>query len=231
MDYKEIKRIRSYYYEFFALPFLFSEDDEIFNRWQDQLNFLYSASLSKDNESAFKELSEFKFDEFKSEQNAVFFDFSFANVPLGASFYTEGRDEGHAKHIITDIIKKTDFRLNENSHDSEDSIYFVLLSMSKMLSKNEAKYTLLSSQLFTSIINEIIDEFIYLLKYHKSAKFFKNLAILFENFISLERSVYGLSKPPLKDIARQSLAKKPYETKMENIDEIYDILDKTEEKS
>ena len=66
------------------------------------------------------------FEDFKKEQNSALFDFSYANVPLSASFYDEGRDEGAMKILVLNTLKKSKFRRNDEfCKDSEDFIGFI----------------------------------------------------------------------------------------------------------
>ena len=61
---------RSYYYEFFAIPFFFYETDTKFKRWQQQLEFLRSSPIVPSDEAEFQNLAKFDFAAFKSEQNS-----------------------------------------------------------------------------------------------------------------------------------------------------------------
>ena len=89
----QIELARAYFYEFFSTPLLFS-DEATFVRWQKQAQILSQNLLDESLESDFKALLEFDYASFKAEQNAVFFDLSYVNVPLSASFYDEGRYDG-----------------------------------------------------------------------------------------------------------------------------------------
>ena len=44
---------RSYYYEFFAIPFFFYETDAKFKRWKEQLEFLRSSPIVPSDEAEF----------------------------------------------------------------------------------------------------------------------------------------------------------------------------------
>lgn len=213
---ENLKKVRSYYYEFFSLPFIFSEESRNFELFKSQLKFLSTSPLSEEDALNFANLDGFDFAKFKEEQNAILFDFSFSNLPMGVSFYTEGRDEGSAKAIITKILRKTDFRRDENSGESEDSVHFVFAMMARILRTDKSGYEFLSSELFLSIINEIVDEFIWIMKNHKRADFFRSLAGILENFMSLERSFFGAKKPSEKYIAREAMEKKPYISKIKD---------------
>ena len=128
MDINIIKA-RSYYYEFFAIPFFFYENDKKFQIWKEQLEVLEKSPIIDDDLIYFSNLKNINFDEFKKEQNEILFDFSYANVPLSASFYNEGRDEGKMKILVLNTIKKSKFRKNDEfCKDSEDFIGFIFIS-------------------------------------------------------------------------------------------------------
>ena len=131
---------RSYYYEFFAIPFFFYETDTKFKRWKEQLEFLRSSPIVPSDEAEFQNLAKFDFAAFKSEQNSVLFDFSYANVPMSASFYDEGRDDGRMRVAVIDVLKKSKFRRNmELCKECEDYVGFIFYLHSTLLRDAAAK--------------------------------------------------------------------------------------------
>lgn len=92
---KNITKARTYFYEFLAYPLFFHTSDEKFARWREQLSYLAQNPLSEQSAEAFANLEEFSFKELVNEQNDVLF--GFTNIPLSASFYEEGRDNGAAR--------------------------------------------------------------------------------------------------------------------------------------
>ena len=153
MDANLIKA-RSYYYEFFAIPFFFYETDAKFKRWKEQLEFLRSSPIVPSDEAEFQNLAKFDFAAFKSEQNSVLFDFSYANVPMSASFYDEGRDDGRMRVAVIDVLKKSKFRRNmELCKECEDYVGFIFYLHSTLLRDAAAKHSaVLNGQ--NSVINE-----------------------------------------------------------------------------
>jgi len=89
---KNITKARAYFYEFLAYPLFFHTSDEKFARWREQLSYLAQNPLSEQSAEAFANLDKFSFKELVNEQNEVLF--GFTNIPLSASFYEEGRDNG-----------------------------------------------------------------------------------------------------------------------------------------
>lgn len=216
---KDLVKARAYYYEFFAMPFFFYESDEYFKKWQEQLAFLSQNPLNDDSLNAFSKLKNFDFSTFRAEQNSVLFDLSYVNVPLNVSFYNEGRDDGQARLMVIEILKQSPYRRDfERCKDSEDFVGFVFLLMATFLKDELNDDKVLSVKLFSDVINGFIDEFLSMLKHHKKADFFKNFAVVFENFIALERLILAINAPkkdPNKQsVAEISLAKEPYQTKM-----------------
>ncbi|WP_299083951.1 hypothetical protein [uncultured Campylobacter sp.] len=133
---------RSYYYEFFAIPFFFYETDTKFKRWKEQLEFLCSSPIVSSDEAEFQNLAKFDFSAFKSEQNSVLFDFSYANVPMSASFYDEGRDDGRMRVAVIDVLKKSKFRRNmELCKECEDYVGFIFYLHSTLLRDAAAKHS------------------------------------------------------------------------------------------
>lgn len=203
---------RSYYYEFLAYPLFFEENGDKFSNYKEQLDYLSKSPIVPEDEKNFENLKRFSFDEFKLEQNSVLFDFSYINVPLTASFYDEGRDDGFKRLKVIDILKKSKFRRDDkNFKNSEDFIGFIFLLMALFL-KEDPK---LAGELFTETVNNFSDEFVELMKEHKNANFFKSYAAILENFIEIERAYYGVAAPILqRSAARESMAKEPYHTRM-----------------
>lgn len=218
----EILRARSYYYEFLAMPFFFSEKDEKFKIWLTQLDELAKNPLNEASAAAFDRLRNFSFETFATEQNAVLFDLSYINVPLTASFYEEGRDEGAARLRVIEILKQSPYRRDmANCVVSEDFIGFIFMAASTLLRDETGKdydENSLSAQLFKRVINGFADEFADMLKGHERADFFKAYSVVLESFIALERSLLAV-EAPLRDknvqsAAEISLNKKPFQTKM-----------------
>ncbi|MCD8213852.1 MAG: formate dehydrogenase-specific chaperone [Campylobacter sp.] len=218
----EILKARSYYYEFLAMPFFFYETAEKFNLWLKQLDELAQNPLNDESADAFTKLREFDFETFKSEQNSVLFDLSYINVPLGISFYEEGRDDGAARLRTIEILKRSGYRRDViKCKSSEDFVGFVFLLMATFL-RDEANEVSedqnFSSELFESLINGFVDEFIDMLYEHEKAEFFRTLTTIMRGFFSLERSFLAL-EAPLRDRSVQSVAeialnRQPYQTKM-----------------
>ena len=244
---------RSYYYEFFAIPFFFYETDAKFKRWKEQLEFLRSSPIVPSDEAEFQNLAKFDFSAFKSEQNSVLFDFSYANVPMSASFYDEGRDDGRMRVAVIDVLKKSKFRRNmELCKECEDYVGFIFYLHSTLLRDAAAKHSAvlngqnsvaneqnftnsasltaqdgetLALELFTNVTNSFVDEFSELLCGHVRADFFKSLGALMRSFFALERSLLAIAAPQKKDrsVVKEAIKKGGYQNKFTNPEDIFDL--------
>lgn len=213
---KNIIKARSYFYEFLAYPMFFYTNDEKFARWKEQLRYLSANPLSEDSDTAFKNLDKFSFEEFSKEQNDVLF--GFTNIPLSASFYEEGRDNGAARLRVIECLKLSPYRRDsELCKDSEDYVGFIFLAMATFLKDEFDDAKNISNKLFSETLNLFVDEFSQLLSAHKEANFFRSYAIILKDFIELERAVLNVeapAKPKGDSVAMAALKKEPFQSKM-----------------
>ena len=213
---KNITKARAYFYEFLAYPLFFHTSDEKFARWREQLSYLAQNPLSEQSAEAFANLEEFSFDELASEQNDVLF--GFTNIPLSASFYEEGRDNGAARLRVIHCLNLSPYRRDkELCKDSEDYVGFIFLAMATFLNDEFNGAKNISDKLFNETLNLFVDEFGSLLLAHKSANFFRSYALILQDFIELERAVLSLeapAKPQGDSVAVVALKKEPYQSKM-----------------
>ncbi|WP_149706919.1 TorD/DmsD family molecular chaperone [Campylobacter concisus] len=213
---KNIIKARSYFYEFLAYPMFFYTNDEKFSRWKEQLKYLSANPLSEDSDIAFKNLDKFSFEEFSKEQNDVLF--GFTNIPLSASFYEEGRDNGAARLRVIECLKLSPYRRDsELCKDSEDYVGFIFLAMATFLKDEFDDAKNISNKLFGETLNLFVDEFSQLLSAHKEANFFKSYTVILKDFIELERSILNVeapAKPKGDSVAMAALKKEPFQSKM-----------------
>jgi len=216
---KNITKARAYFYEFLAYPLFFHTSDEKFARWREQLSYLAQNPLSEQSAEAFANLDKFSFDELANEQNDVLF--GFTNIPLSASFYEEGRDNGAARLRVIHCLNLSPYRRDkELCKDSEDYVGFIFLAMATFLSDEFNGAKNISDKLFGETLNLFIDEFGSLLLAHKNANFFRSYAIILKDFIELERAVLSLeapAKPQGDSVAMIALKKEPFQSKMPTI--------------
>lgn len=209
---EDIDLSRKYFYEFFSKVFNFIDENE-FNIWHKQLLILAKSPLDESLTNDFNKLCECDFIQLKAEQNAVFFDFSYVNVPISASFYDEGRDDGKMKLQACEIIRKSKFRKKEECRQSEDEFGFLFAFMASVI-----EYDLkIAQQLFRFVINPVIDEFIQKLQIHKNSNLYICIANIMKVFFANERAYLEIQAPVKKEgksIADEALARLPYEPRL-----------------
>lgn len=205
----DMSRARGYFYESFANAFTLIEEKD-FLLMQEQFKTLKDFALNEEQELAFNEILTVDFKRFKVEQNAIFYDFSFANVPLSASFYDEGVENGKMRVKACELLHKSNFRLNQNINEDEFSVLF---SLCGMLLQNDNEE--LASDVFKQILNEVIDEFVEKFSNKEGSIFFKNLSIIMKVFFELERTILDI-KAPVHEYSKAdiALAKTPYTPRM-----------------
>lgn len=209
---KEIDTARAYFYEFFAQPFLFASEKD-FEVWRKQAQILAQNLLDNSLEKDFEALLSFDFNAYKAEQNAVFFDLSYVNVPLSASFYDEGRDDGQMKLQASELVRNSKFRKDEKCRQSEDEFGFVFGFLASVL-KDEPQIV---EQFFRFVLNPVIDEFAQKLSIHQNSNFYAHLARIMSVFFAHERMYLNLQAPIKKEgksLADKALERLPYEPKL-----------------
>lgn len=216
---KNITKARAYFYEFLAYPLFFHTSDEKFARWREQLSYLAQNPLSEQSAEAFANLEKFSFKELVNEQNEVLF--GFTNIPLSASFYEEGRDNGAARLRVIHCLNLSPYRRDkELCKDSEDYVGFIFLAMATFLNDEFNGAKNISDKLFNETLNLFVDEFGSLLLAHKNANFFRSYALILKDFIELERAVLSVeapAKPQGDSVAMTALKKEPFQSKMPTI--------------
>ena len=216
---KNITKARAYFYEFLAYPLFFHTSDEKFARWREQLSYLAQNPLSEQSAEAFANLEKFSFKELVNEQNDVLF--GFTNIPLSASFYEEGRDNGAARLRVIHCLNLSPYRRDkELCKDSEDYVGFIFLAMATFLNDEFNGEKNISDKLFSETLNLFVDEFGSLLLAHKNANFFRSYALILQDFIELERAVLSVeapAKPKGDSVAMAALKKEPFQSKMPTI--------------
>ncbi|MGP1485890.1 MAG: TorD/DmsD family molecular chaperone [Campylobacter sp.] len=215
---KNITKARAYFYEFLAFPLFFNRDESKFQKWQQQLDYLAQNPISDEMANFFKTLKGFSFDKFCTEQNDVLFDFSYSNIPLNASFYEDGRDDGMARLRVIECLKQSSYyRDSVRCKDSEDYVGFILLLMATFLNDEINGSENISNKLFATVLNIFIDEFCSLLKKHINSDFFVAYAEILDTFMSIERAILAVEAPKKvqgESIAEAAMKKEPFHSKM-----------------
>lgn len=208
----DINTARAYFYEFFSKPLSFIDEAE-FEIWHKQAEILSQNLLDDALKEDFESVLDTDFAAFHAEQNAVFYDLSYVNVPISASFYHEGRDDGQMKLLARDLIRKSALRKDEHCTQSEDEFGFLFGFIAAVLKSDES----VAQQCFRFVLNPVIDEFMQKLEIHKNSAFFVHLARIMRVFFAQERLFLGIEPPPKhegKSLADKALERVPYEPKL-----------------
>ena len=212
----DVLRARARFYEFFSYAFFYDEKGKGFANWQEQAKFFSQNELGCD----FEPILKADFTSFKAEQNAVLFDLSYANVPLNASFYDEGRDNGKKRVEAIAVLKNSNLRRNiEKCSESEDFIGFWFLMMREFLEgqiKGQENASQNAKDTFEYLINPCIDELCELLGSHEDSCIFKALSQIISWFVNLERAYYAINAPQKAQIsvAKEAMNMRPHSSKM-----------------
>lgn len=97
---------------------------------------------------------------------------------------------------MTNYVLKSNFRKdNESFKEAEDHISFIFEFLQKVIEQdiNNDKNQL-AFDVFSNILNTIVDRFIENVYSHESSVFYKNIAIILKVFIELERVYLDVRK-------------------------------------
>lgn len=201
----DINKARGYFYETFSKAFDLL-DEKSYQTLSSQLKFLSDYALNEEQKSAFLNVIDIDFYRFKIEQNAIFYDFSFANVPMSASFYDEGVENGKMRLKASDLIAKSTFRVKDNASEDEFGVLFGFCGMCLQNGQEE-----IANEVFKQILNEVVDEFVTKFSNKEGSIFFNNFSIIMRIFFELERIILDI-KAPIHEYSKADIAlsKTPY---------------------
>lgn len=231
---RDIEQARALYYKFFGTIFGFINSQKQVDDILKAVELFSSNPISENSKTALKHMSEFLQNDglakLKDENDAVFVSPDSTFIPMSASYYDEGRDDGQKRVKVAEFVFSSKFRKNEFiCNDSEDNIVFLFLFMHALIqagTNGDEKSLELSSEVFKEIINDFLNEFIDVLYVHENAFFYKNSAILLNDFLEFERfylDVAPSQKTASKERASAVIKKdrKPLTKKVRrNLDEI-----------
>jgi len=186
---------RKLYYAVFSKFFVFCEDKGRFDGLNQMLDLIEEYSLNDEVSIAVKNIKS-KFDERNLENLIAEFDDIFHTPPRplrnSLSYYDEGYEVGHACADVRKILAKTSIRRDESKFkENEDNIGFVFTLMNEFI----GKFGECEEELFKTIINPNIDEFIENLYEHQNSEIYKDVAVLLNEFIAFERVALNSPKP------------------------------------
>lgn len=201
-EHTGILNARRIYYLLLSHLFLFSEDDD---RYDEVLNLLNIIKQSPINDQCSKsiEILLIKFQKQNIHNIIQEYDDIFHAPPYAIhntfSFYEEGYEAGNACARVRRILAKTNIRRNEHKFkENEDSVGFCFTLMQEFLNSEilgDDSIHDISNELFLSVINPSIDEFISALYEHKNSDVYAEVCAILQSFMQFERVFLNAPKP------------------------------------
>ncbi len=203
MDHKAINQARAMYYRLFSQLLSFVEKSEAYQEVDDGLDIFIANPLDENSLEALKEIKQLLktkgYQALKEEYDEVFTASTACYIPVSASYYDEGRDDGQKRVKAAGLLLRSKFRRNDLlCKDSEDHVIFLFQWMSRLLKagvEGDNESLVIAKELFETIINDFIDEFSMLLQEHPTALFYKYTATALLSFIEFERLYLNVELP------------------------------------
>lgn len=192
---KEIEQARALYYKFFGIIYSFINDKKCIDDINELIKLFLQNAINDEAKEALVKMQEFLssdgYQKLKEENNNVFISPDSAFVPMSASYFDEGRDDGQKRVKASELVYSSRFRRNETkTNDPEDNIPFLFSFMHALIQDgvNGNKESLeLSKKVFEEMFNDFLNDYIDILYTHENANFYKNSAILLKIFTDFER--------------------------------------------
>lgn len=234
MDTVSINKARALYYGLFSTFFSFLDDEKKIEELQKNLKLLKENALNEyaadAMENIFVILEQKGKDALKKESDEIFFNPYSAFIAMTASYYDEQRDDGKMRMKMLEYVLHSKFRRDENNFkENEDHISFILEFIEKLLLQSVQTQEKCSQELaktvFKDVLNNFVDNFIASLYEHKSSYIYKEVAVVFQVFIELERAYLDVTKPKgevhAQTVTFEKKVTKPLKKRIErNLDEI-----------
>ncbi len=209
IDNQKLNKARVLYYGLFSSVFSFINSKSDYEKVIHTIEFLSQNPIDENSKVAFASIKDFfekkGFEGLKEENNNLFFSPSTSFIPVTASFYEEDRDDGQKRVEMSGYVLKSNFRKNNESFkESEDHISFIFAFLQKVIEqdiKNDKNQLVLD--VFSNILNTIVDRFIENVYFHESSVFYKNIAVILKVFIELERVYLDVKKVETTNIRVQ----------------------------
>jgi TorA maturation chaperone TorD len=164
------------------------------------------------------------------ENNDIFFSIATTLVPVTASYYDEGRDDGQKRVQMSEFFYRSTFRRDTKTcNEPEDHVSLIFGLNCKLLEQaangcegSEA----LAKEIFVEIINPFIGAFEKALYKHESALFYKEVAVILNAFMAFERFLLHVAEPKYEEPTTKALwqeakDRKPFVQRVRrNLDEI-----------
>ncbi len=203
MDRKAINKARIVYYGFFSSVFSFNLTQESYPVIKNLIALLVENPVDDETAEALGNIKSFLddggYEAIKAESDMLFFSPIEAFLPMTASFYHEGRDDGSMRLEMLDYVYASNYRRNtEEFKENEDHMEFIFLFMQRLIIddlEGNPESSSLSQKVFTNILNNIIDEFASNLIHHAKSRFYRYVAVILHSFVQIERLLLGVEAP------------------------------------
>lgn len=203
MQDKKINKARALYYAMFSRLFVFTSGTKRYFELIEIIKILKQNPLDNTTKDAFENLSSaLKIDSniaFMNEFDDIFHSPETNTVRTTASYYHEDIECGKKRIEMQNFLAKTKIRRDEDKYsDYEDHIGFIFTVLSELCEleyEGNSEYKNTIHCIFSSILNEFIDDFSKELYEHESADIFKNVVVILKAFIEFERIYLEVSKP------------------------------------
>lgn len=208
MQQEALMKARSIYYSMFSRFFVYSKDVTHYLELINILKVLQENPLDSTTKEAIDNILS-KLDASSNvalvqEYDDIFHNPETKNIRVTASFYDEGVESGKKRVEMLQFLAKTKIRRNENEYvEYEDSIGFILTLMSELIElviAGEKEYENTQHCIFSSVLNDFIDEFSKEVYEHDCANIFKDVIVVLKAFIAFERLFLEVSKPAMKKV-------------------------------
>lgn len=207
MDNVAINKARIVYYGLFSSLLAFKMTEKSFETAVQALEILSQNPIDEQSELAFanmqRRIAKTGYDGLWKENNRVFCSPAFSPVSTTASFYNDGRDDGPKRVQMIDYVLKSKYRRNSDSYkEHEDHVEFVMLFLQKLIEEElggNGQARKLATEVFSNILNTMIDEFTDNLFNHEQSFFYKQVALALRSFTEFERLYLNVGKPEVRD--------------------------------
>jgi len=194
----EIDKARAFIYNILSLLFVEEYTKTKFLQTLESLEVLAKDSFSQELTNAAKKLVKYLqekptnviFDEYQDLFLIPFDEY----IPLGASWYYEGREGGLMQLKVKDILAKTTIRKDEKNFTAQEDHYGFIFTLSSYLINKQISKDLkedLHKELFIEVLNINIDELFYKLL-GSSSFIYSKVGVILKEFIGFERAYLDL---------------------------------------
>ncbi|BCZ18218.1 hypothetical protein NHP190003_15000 [Helicobacter sp. NHP19-003] len=192
---------RALYYRLWHYLVVFVHDEGLFKELCSLVGHLKDYPFNTQTAQAWQEIESFLaqgLEAFKAEQNAVLFAPAESFVPLSASYYLEGQDNGKKRLEAIALLKQSGLQIESytiSAPVAEDDLAFLTLMMNAFLKEMLANphFFTLHATLFKDFFHLFGDAFIEAIATHEKSVCYQNCAIILGAFIQHERLFFNLA--------------------------------------